>query len=118
MAAARLCGGKRRGRGLLVVDEGVHEQPLLDEAAPLGLVALQVAVKVVGHDDAVRLEGVLHDEAVVVADNAFPCDAAGRREHQDLLLLQLPQDVLICSEGQSVSAVSSASCTATRGRRL
>lgn len=79
----------------LVVDEGIHEQPLLDEALPLGLLSLQVPVHVVGDHDAVGLEGMLDNEAVVVADDALSSDAAGGSEHQDLLPLQVSQDVLI-----------------------
>lgn len=55
----------------LVINKGVHEQPLLDEALPLRLLPLEVPVHVVGHDDAVRLEGVLDDVAVVIADHSF-----------------------------------------------
>lgn len=83
------------GQNSLVVYKGVHEQPLLDEALPLRLLPLEVAVHVVGHDHTVRLVGQLDDEPVVVADHAFAGDAARRRENQDLLLLQVPQDMLI-----------------------
>lgn len=56
---------------LLVVNERVHEEPLLDEALPLWLLPLQVTVGVVGHDDAVGLVRQLDDEAVVVADHSL-----------------------------------------------
>jgi len=80
---------------LLIVDEGVHEQPLVDALPPLGPLRLQVLVRVVGHDHAVRLVRQLDDEAVVVAHDAPPAHAARWREHQDLPLLQLCQDVLV-----------------------
>lgn len=65
----------------LVVDKGIHEQPLVDESLPLRLLSLKVPVHVVGHDDAVRLEAVLDYEAVVVADHALACDTPGGSEH-------------------------------------
>lgn len=65
-----------RRRNSLVIDEGVHEQPLLDEALPLGFLCLKVPVHVVGHDDAVRLVGQLDDEAVVVTNHPLTCHAA------------------------------------------
>lgn len=40
---------------VLVINERVHEEPLLDEALPLWLLPLQVTVGVIGHDDAVGL---------------------------------------------------------------
>ena len=83
------------GGDILVVDEGVHEQPLLDETLPLLPLALQVPVRVIGDHDAVRLKGQLHDEAVVIADHPLATHPPRRREHQDLLLLQVPQDVLV-----------------------
>lgn len=82
----------------LVVHKGVHEQPLLDATFPLGLVDLQVAVDVVGHDDAARVEGQLDDELVVVADHPLVPHAARRRERQVLLPLQIGEDFLICKE--------------------
>ena len=83
------------GGDILVIDKGVHEQPLLDETLPLLPLALQVPVRVIGDHDAVRLKGQLHDEAVVIADYPLATHPPRRCEHQDLLLLQVPQDVLI-----------------------
>lgn len=65
-----------RRQNSLVINEGVHEQPLLDEALPLRLLSLKVPVHVVGHDDAVRLEGQLDNEAVVITDDTFACDTS------------------------------------------
>lgn len=81
---------------LLVVSEGIHQQPLLYELLPLGVLRLQVTVVVVGHDDAVGVEGQLDDVPVVVTHHPLPLHAAGRRVHQDLSPLQLMEDVLIC----------------------
>lgn len=83
---------------LLVVDEAEHEQPLLDEPLPAGVLCLQVPVVVVGHDHAVQVEGQLDDVAVVIAHHPLAVDAARRRVDQDLFLLQLVQDVLVCRE--------------------
>lgn len=80
----------------LVVDEGIHEQPLVDELLPLRLLVSQVSVVVVGDDDAVRLVGQLDNEAVVVANHAATLDAPRRGEDEDLLLLEAAQDLLIC----------------------
>lgn len=85
-----------RRQNSLVVDEGVHEQPLVDEALPLWFLCLKISVHVIGHDDAVRLVGQLDNEAVVIANHPFTRHAAWRCEHQNLLLLQVSQDVLIC----------------------
>ncbi len=38
---------------LLVVHKGIHEQPLIDELLPLGLLISQVSVVVIGDNDAV-----------------------------------------------------------------
>lgn len=88
---------------LLVVDEAEHEQPLLDEPLPSGVLRLQVPIVVVGHDHPVRLEGHLDDVTVVVANDPFAVDGARRRVDQDLLLLQLVQDVLVCRDTLAVS---------------
>lgn len=85
------------GEDSLVVDEGIHEQPLLDEALPLGLLSLQVSIHVVGDHDAVGLKGMLDDEAVIIADDTLACNPAGWSEHQNLLPLQVSQNVLICA---------------------
>lgn len=83
------------GRNILVIDEGVHEQPLLDEALPLLPLALEVTVRVVGNHDPIRFIGQLHDESVVIAHHPLATHAPRWCEHQDLLLLQFPQDVLV-----------------------
>lgn len=93
---------------LLVVGKGVHQQPLLDELLPLGVLSLQVSVVVVGHDNAVRVDGQLDDVAVVVAHHPLPVDGAGRRVHQDLSPLQLVEDVLVCQEHNGDSVGSNA----------
>lgn len=80
---------------LHIVGERVHEQPLLDELPPLGILLLQVAVVVVGHDDAVRADGQLDDVAVVVTHHPLAVDAARGRVHQDAPALQLVQYVLV-----------------------
>lgn len=79
----------------LVINKGVHEQPLLNEALPLWYISLKVPVHVVGHDDAVGLVGQLDNEAVVVTDHPFACDMPRWCEHQDLPPLQVSQNVLI-----------------------
>lgn len=79
----------------LVINKGVHEQPLFDEALPLRLLSLKVTVHVVGHDDAVRLKGVLDNVAVVITDHPFACIAPRRCEHQNPFPLQLTQNLLI-----------------------
>lgn len=79
-----------------VVSEGVHQQPLLDEPLPLWLLGLQVAVVVIGDDDAVGAEGQLDDVAVVVADHPLAIDAARWCEDQDISPFQLIEDVLVC----------------------
>ena len=99
----------------LVVDEEVHEQALLDEAPPLGVLSLEVAVRVVGHDDARRLVRQLDDEAVVVADHAPALHASRRCEHQQLLLLQPPQDLLVWGEGTTLSTELEALSDVTHG---
>lgn len=38
---------------LLVIDKGIHEQPLIDELLPLRLLISQVSVIIIGHNDAV-----------------------------------------------------------------
>lgn len=83
-----------------VINKGVHEQPLVDEALPFRLLPLKVPVHVVGHDDAVRLVRQLDDEPVVVADHSFASDATRRCEHQSLPPLQVSQDVLICKQNE------------------
>jgi hypothetical protein len=80
----------------LVIDEGVHEQSLLDKALPLLPLGLEVPVCVVGDHNTVGLEGQLHNEAVIVAHYSLATHAPRWCEHQDLLLLQFPQDVLVC----------------------
>lgn len=85
---------------LLVIDKRVHQQPLIDELLPLGFLVGQVPVVVIGHDDPVRLESQLHDEPVVVAHHSPSLHSPRRREHQDLLLLKLAQDLLICGNEQ------------------
>ena len=64
-----------------VINKRVHEEPVLDEALPLRLLALQVTVRVVGHDDAVRVVRQLDDEAVVITHYSFASHAARWREH-------------------------------------
>lgn len=80
---------------LHIVGERVHEQPFLDELLPLGILQLQVAVVIVGHDDAVRVVGQLDDVAVVVTHHSLAVDAARGRVHQDVPALQLIQYVLV-----------------------
>lgn len=80
---------------LHVIGKCVHQQPVLDELLPLGLLHLQVAVVVVGHDDAVRVVSQLDYVAVVIAHDPFAINTARRRVHQDVPLLQLPEDVLV-----------------------
>ena len=98
------------GWDLLIVDEGVHEQALLDALPPFGPLRLQVLVGVVGHDHGAQLVRQLHDEAVVVAHHPLPPDAARRREHQDLPLLQLRQDVLVWNIIIIIIIISTQSC--------
>lgn len=72
---------------LVVIDKRIHEQPLVDELLPLGLLVSQVSVVIVGDDDAVRLVGQLDDEAVVIANHSPTLDTPRRSEDQDLFLL-------------------------------
>ena len=81
---------------LPVVDEGVHENLLLDDLLELWLLVDEVAVVVVADHDGVRLRRQVQDELVVVADDAPPAHLPRRRERQQPLLLQLRQQVLIC----------------------
>lgn len=90
-----VCGDPKPPSALLVVSEGVHQQPLLYELFPLGILGLQVTVVVVGHDDAVRVEGQLDDVPVIVAHHPLTVNAAGRRVHQDLPPLQLMEYMLV-----------------------
>lgn len=83
------------GRHVPVVDKGEHEQPLLNEPLPLGVLALQVTVVVIGDDDAIPLVGHLHDVAVVVADHALAIHLARRGVHEHRLALQLLQHMLL-----------------------
>lgn len=84
---------------LLVIDKGIHEQPLVDELLPLWFLIRQISVVIVGDDDAVGLVRQLHNEAVVVANHTTALDAPRWGEHQNLLLLQATQDLLICVSG-------------------
>ena len=83
-------------RHLPVVDEGVHEDLLLDDLLELWLLVDEVAVVVVAHHDCVRLRRQVQDELVVVADDAPPAHLPRRRERQQPLALQLRQQVLVC----------------------
>lgn len=83
---------------LLVVDKGIHEQTLIYELLPLGLLVGQVPVVVVRDDDAVRLIRQLDDEAVVIADHAAALDAPRWSEDEGFFLLEATQNVLICKE--------------------
>lgn len=60
---------------VLVIDKGVHEQPLLYEAFPLRLFPLQVSVGIIGHDDAVHIICQLDDESVIIAHHPLSCHA-------------------------------------------
>lgn len=80
---------------LLVIDEAVHQQPLLYELLPLGILRLQVAIVVVGHDDTVWIAGQLDDVSVIVAHHPLTLYTAGWCVHQDLPPLQLVENMLI-----------------------
>lgn len=80
---------------LLVIGECVHQQPLLYELLPLGILCLQVAVVVIGHYDAVWVEGQLDDVPVVVAHHPLAVYAARWCVYQDLPPLQLMENMLI-----------------------
>lgn len=84
---------------LLVIDKGIHEQPLIDELLPLWFLICQVSVVIVGDDDAVGLVRQLHNEAVIIANHTTALDTPRWGEHQNLLLLQATQDLLICVSG-------------------
>lgn len=97
-----------QGHRIPIINEGEHEQPLLDEPLPLGVLALQVAVVVIGDDDTVLLVGHLHDIAVIVADHPLAVHLAGRGVHQHLLPLQLLQHMLLWGpQGRWETACSS-----------
>lgn len=87
---------------LLVVSERVHQQPLLYELLPLGVLRLQVTVVVVGHDDTVGVDGQLDDVAVIVAHHPLPVHTAGWRVHQDLSPLQLVENMLIYKTNKNI----------------
>lgn len=89
------CGDLVLPSVLLVISECIHQQPLLYELLPLGVLHLQVTVVVVGHNDAVRVEGQLDNVAVIIAHHPLTVHAAGRRVHKDLLPLQLVENMLI-----------------------
>ena len=80
---------------LLVIDKGVHEKPLLYEAFPLRVLSLEITVRVIGHNDAIRSVCQLDNEAVVIADHPFASDAARRCKYQTFLPLKVPQNVLV-----------------------
>lgn len=84
-----------RRQNSLVINKGIHEQPLLNEALPLRLLSLKVSVHVIGHDDAVRLVAQLDDETVVVTDHPFARNTSRWREHHNLPFLQVSENVLI-----------------------
>lgn len=52
-----VCGDLKLTSALLVVNEAVHEQPFFYELFPLRILGLQVPVVVIGHNDAVGVEG-------------------------------------------------------------
>lgn len=81
---------------LLVIGKRVHQEPLLNELFPLGVLRLQVSVVVVGHDDSVWLHRQLDDVSVIVTHHPLAVHTAGRRVHQDLPPLQFMEDMLIC----------------------
>lgn len=94
----RAAGGEQNS---LVINKGVHEQPLLDEALPLGLFSLKVPVHVIGHNDAIRLIRQFDNEPVIITDHTFACNTARRCEHQNLPPLQVSENVLICQANKT-----------------
>lgn len=72
---------------LLVIYKRVHQQTLINEFLPLWLFVGQVAIVVIGHDDAVWLIGQFDNETVIVAHNTASLNTARRGEDQDLILL-------------------------------
>lgn len=70
-----MCIKQTLKHGLLVIDEGIHEQPLLYEAFPFRFFPLKVSVGIIGHDDAIHIVCQLYDEAVIVAHHTLSCHA-------------------------------------------
>lgn len=81
---------------LLIIDKGIHEQPLINELLPLWFLICQVSVVIVGDDDAVGLVCQLHNEAVIIANHTTALDTPRWGKHQNFLFLQATQDLLIC----------------------
>lgn len=69
---------------LLVIDERVHQKPLLYKTLPLRTLSLQISVSVIGYNDAVRFIRQLHDKTVIIANHPFSGHPSGWREHQEL----------------------------------
>ena len=91
------------GRHESIVGKRVHQLPLLHHLLVGCLLAHQVPVVVVGHDDALILAGQVEDEAVVVAHDSTTGHVPGRSQDQDSLLFQLEQDALVCCFGRRSS---------------
>lgn len=69
---------------LLVIDERIHQKPLLYKTLPLRTFSLQISVSVVGNNDAVGFVCQLHDKTVIIANHSFSCHPSGWCEHQEL----------------------------------
>jgi hypothetical protein len=80
---------------LLVINERIHQDPLLDYFPELRILAEKISIVVVGDDNAVRLVGQSEDVAIVVAGDSLATHQPRRCENQRAITLQVVENLLV-----------------------